>query len=778
MFTPAAGAGGIARQLPDSILLALARDAMDPDTGSGDGAWPRLDLADPAQRRFGDYELLEELGRGGMGVVYRARQPRLDREVALKIIVPGIADTANVVRFLEEARAAARLVHPNIVPVYEVGSIDDVDYFSMPLIEGRSLGALLDAERASGSVVIALMLKLCEAMDYAHRLGLLHLDLKPSNILIDERGEPLIADFGLARHMDENGGVDAQEVSGTPAFMAPEQILIKQYRLTPATDTYALGAILYLCLTAVPPHGRGTADELIRRAAANRIPSPRELDATIARDLDAVCMKCLELQPADRYASVARLADDLRRVRDGHAVSVRAIGLFERTRRWIEREAKIAAALAFAVIALLLGVAGATWQWRQAESAKRQAIEQRDVAKQAERVAESARDRAAIASELGAFLFTHDRNAGDGQDPAHRLIAWLNQRLPGDESAQADVLTAFGNDVHGFDRRRFDELMSSVVEVLGSDYRKSVIAGLANSSNPRRHVHIAMLAWEDARPQGPTPAYRAAMDAALSLDPDDPFTLQVAALFNLPDAEVSLYPEAAPRLVRIAPDNMHHWLLLLTSAENADRTSTLREAARRVRYDDHSRDGLVEFEQEMELSGVSVSPLLARLLRTLSPGERPEVRMASMHAGIVPYTHWDRLSDFCNPANGHVTARSTRAGCLTIGTVMARSQAVALSRMTGVWIVRRLEQDTPLADEMFELRRELVYMRDQYFDLTPEQHRVTPYAVWRDDLRKFGELEASRRGFARLGLSTVPPPDWQAAHPNDLLPPEDRASAQ
>ncbi len=230
-----------------SQLLLLARMAMaDSVAPDGKWRWPTLDFADPQQRRFGDYELLAELGRGGMGVVYRARQLSLDRIVALKFIAAGLSDTHQVARFVGEARAAARLVHPNIVPVYEVGSVGEIHYFSMPLIDGVSLEQRLQQEMATPEL-LRLLLRVCEAVDYAHRLGLLHLDLKPSNVLIDERGEPLIADFGLARHMDDSGAVQAQEVSGTPSFMAPEQILIKQYRLTAATDLYALGALAYRC---------------------------------------------------------------------------------------------------------------------------------------------------------------------------------------------------------------------------------------------------------------------------------------------------------------------------------------------------------------------------------------------------------------------------------------------------------------------------------------------------------------------------------------------------
>ncbi len=348
----------------ESVLLSLARAVAGEPTGTGSPSWPRLDLSDPKQREFGDYELLEEIGRGGMGVVYRARQRSLDREVAIKFIADWFADPTGVARFLAEARAAARLLHPNIVPVHEVGSVEGMHYFSMPLIRGRSLATLLDQGTLSPTDATALLLKLCDAIDYAHRLGLLHLDLKPANVLMDARDEPQVADFGLARHVDEKGGVDAQEVSGTPQFMAPEQILIKQYRLTAATDIYALGAVLYRCLTGVSPHGDGHADDVIRRAAAGRIRPPHELVPKLSRDLDAICMKCLELQPSDRYASVALFADDLRRVRDGFPVSVRPLGLFESLRRWSREEPilpVLKGVLLFVMAALLLTFVSFGW---------------------------------------------------------------------------------------------------------------------------------------------------------------------------------------------------------------------------------------------------------------------------------------------------------------------------------------------------------------------------------------------------------------------------------
>ncbi len=757
----------------EAMLLALARTALASETDAAEAAWPALDLGDPAQRAFGDYELLKELGRGGMGVVYRARQPSLDRDVAIKLIAAGKADGSNVARFLDEARAAARLLHPNIVPVHEFGTHDGVHYFSMPLIRGRSLGQLLEAGPLSSAAATALMLKLCDAMDYAHRLGLLHLDLKPTNILIDDRGEPLIADFGLARHVDAQGGVDAQEVSGTPSFMAPEQILIKQYRLTPATDTYALGAILYWCVTGASPHGQGNADELIRRAAAGRVRPPRDLCTSISRDLAAVCMKCMELQPSDRYAGVAEFADDLRRVRDGLPVSVRRMGLFERTGRWFRREPALASALALGLAAMGIGMAAALEQKRGADAARREALQQRDTAQRVERVAASERDRAEVATELGAFLYVRYDDT-DSRDVGLRLIEWLGRRLPGDEQAQSEALSAFADHVDFFGRKRMHELSFSIVEALGSEYRAQVIAALAAGSDPNRHLYSAMLAWADETPPTASPAYRKFMDAALALQPDDLMTLQVAAALVPPGAAQSPYPEAARRLVELEPGNMFHWLLLHAAPDSTDPADALREAAKRTWFDDYVREGYATYRHAIATSGAKAPPLLAGPLRVLTPGGRSEDRIAKLHAQIIPETAWYRIDDYCNPAN--IPTAAARADCVAVGTMMARSPVGLRSRMIGAAVVRRLRPGTALAQEMYELRRDYVYTKERGWKLTRAQRAAASQITWFEDERLFGELAATQRYLERLGIPGKPPPGWMPDDRDDLLLPEDRAA--
>ncbi len=769
-------AAGVVLSTPgpsEAMLLALARTALASEAEVTGAAWPALDLDDPAQCAFGEYELLEELGRGGMGVVYRARQPSLDRDVAIKLIAAGKADGLNVARFRDEARAAARLFHPNIVPVHEFGTHDGVHYFSMPLISGRSLGQLLEAGPLSSSAAIALLLKLCDAMDYAHRLGLLHLDLKPSNILIDSRGEPLIADFGLARHVDAQGGVDAQEVSGTPSFMAPEQILIKQYRLTPATDTYSLGAILYWCVTGASPHGEGTPDELIRRAAAGRISPPRDLSSSISRDLAAVCMKCMELQPSDRYAGVSEFADELRRIRDGLPVSVRRMGWFERSGRWLRREPALASALALALAALGIGMAATLWQMRGAETARREALQQRDTAQRAERTATSERDRAEVATELGAFLYVRYDDT-DSRNVGLRLIEWLGRRLPGDEQAQGEALSAFANHVDSFGRKRMLELSFSIVEALGADYRAQVIAALGAGSDPNRHLYSAMLAWADETPPTASPAYRKFMDAALSLQPDDPMTLQVAAALVPSGAVQSPYPEAARRLVQLEPDNMFHWLLLHAAPDNPEPADALREAAKRTWFDDYVSEGHSAYRQAIATSGVAAPTLLAGPLRFLAPGVRSEDWIARMHAQIIAESVRFPIDDYCKPENGNISTASARADCVAIGTVMARSPVGLRSRMIGAAIVRRLSQGTTLAHEMFALRRDFVYVKERMWKLTRAQRAAASQHPMFEDHRRYGELAAMQRYLERLGIPGKPPPDWKPDAPDDLLLPEHR----
>jgi len=735
----------------DSILVHLARAALAPGTSGGVAAWPRLDLADPRQREFGDYELIEELGRGGMGVVYRARQKSLERDVAIKFIADWFADSSNVTRFLAEARAAARLLHPNIVPVHEVGSVEGVHYFSMPLIEGRSLESLLDDGALSTDAMIRLLLKLCEAIDYAHHFGLLHLDLKPANVLIDPRGEPQIADFGLARHMDDRGGVDAQEVSGTPSFMAPEQILIKQYRLTRATDIYALGAIMYLCLTDHSPHGEGAADDVIRRAAAGRIRPPRELNAKIPRDLDAICMKCLELQPGDRYKSAAELADDLRRVRDGLPVSVRRIGFVERVQRWGRREPKFAAAVSIAVLALLIGAAATTWQWKHASAE---------------------RDRATIASEIGAHLFAYK---GDEDKRTEDLLAWLRKRLPGDESQQADALTAFTASVKGQSADAAATLASKIVWVLGSDYRRQTIRALEAASDPYRHLYTALLIFNDTSNSKSHDEFAAAVKNALAEHPNDPLLWQIAAVYCSDTGKESHCPpqaESARQLVRLNGANMYSWMLLAMLSDDAqEKNEALHEAAQRSQINDYLDATYAAYAKAFETAAVPAPPLIAGPMRIVAPNDRAESGIAWQEAAQFAIPPYPRLIDQCGTRTGAapVTDPQVVADCLAVGQAMTYSKGGLITQMIGVAMVTALAKGKPEADAASQRRKLYTYLDDVVGKLSIDKQMSYPYSRLLHDNATDGEMAALQNRARFFGLPDQPPADWKPDDPIVLL---------
>jgi eukaryotic-like serine/threonine-protein kinase len=276
--------------------------------------------------RIGDCDLLEELGRGGMGVVYRARQCGLDRIVALKILRDAkVASTIDLARFRAEASSAAGLDHPHIVPVYAVGDHEGLPYFIMRLIEGQSLSRRLAEGPIPPRDAAALLAPIARAVDYAHRRGVLHRDLKPSNILVDRDGMPHVADFGLAKRLDVDLDLTSSgAIVGTPGYMAPEQVNMGRGQIGPASDVYSLGAVLYQMLTGRPPFQAATALDTVFLVLEQDPLPPRLLNPRVDRDLEIISLKCLQ-KPADlRYSTAAALASDLEAYLAGEPISARS----------------------------------------------------------------------------------------------------------------------------------------------------------------------------------------------------------------------------------------------------------------------------------------------------------------------------------------------------------------------------------------------------------------------------------------------------------------------
>ncbi len=314
----------------------------------GAGDLSTVSLAKVMLGELSDYELLEEAGRGGQGVVFRARQKSLNRTVALKVIGLGWwATKAHIKRFRVEAEAAASLDHPCIVPIYEIGECEGACYFSMKFVEGGQLDEVVEREPISIRRSIELVAKLARTVHYAHEHGVLHRDIKPGNILLDAQGEPLLTDFGLARLVESDSTLTRTlEVMGTPAYMAPEQAAGETKKLTKATDIYGLGAVLYRLLTGHPPFLGGTSYETIRLLLETEPRQPRLWNPKIDRELSTICLKCLEKDPQKRYSSALVLAEDLEHWLKHEPIQAKRSGFFTHARKWLRRKPAIAALIA------------------------------------------------------------------------------------------------------------------------------------------------------------------------------------------------------------------------------------------------------------------------------------------------------------------------------------------------------------------------------------------------------------------------------------------------
>src|SRR5947208_3414419 len=335
-------------------LNCLLHRCLGADSGNAETlheALNKVDIPD-ADWRIGNYQILEEIGRGGMGVIYRARQRHARRIVALKRIRRYQADSQEtLVRFRREAEAAASLDHPNILPIYEVSESEDgLPFFSMKFAAGGSLLDAAPALRNEPRRSVALMAKVTRAVQYAHLQGILHRDLKPGNILLDARGEPLVSDFGLAKWLDTSSDLTRTlTIFGTPGYIAPEQAKRSAANLTPTADVYSLGAILFDLFTGRPPFLGEHALAVIQQASEKPAPKLRSLVPALDRNLETICARCLEREPQARYRSASDLAVDLERWLEGRPIIARRVSPPVRAWRWAKRNPKLAAATAAAV---------------------------------------------------------------------------------------------------------------------------------------------------------------------------------------------------------------------------------------------------------------------------------------------------------------------------------------------------------------------------------------------------------------------------------------------
>jgi serine/threonine-protein kinase len=508
---------------------------------------PAHDAGAPAGVRlpyFGDYELVEEVARGGMGVVYRAQQKSLNRTVALKVILAGrLAAAADVQRFHSEAEAAANLDHPHIVPIYEIGEHDGQHYFTMKFIEGGSLAQHAARLRHDNPAAARLLATVARAVHHAHQRGLLHRDLKPANILVDSQGQPHLTDFGLARRIAGDPGLTRTGIAvGTPSYMAPEQAAGPRTATTTAADVYSLGAILYELLTGVPPFRAEHPLETLRHVLEREPVQPRSLDARVDRDLETICLKCLEKDPLRRYASALELAEDLERFLRGEPVRARRVGTLERLRQWCRRRPVTAGLSAALILSVAVGSGLILWQWGAAEAHARRAQEERQRAEEAFREAHQAvndfcikvsegpmRDAAGLQPVrrelLQSALNYYDRFLRErGEDPA------LRREMADTYYRMGTITSLLGPKAQAL------EAYHRAVAV----YRDLLAAAPANrelrAALAETHARIAILQQETGRPTAALASYQDAVhryEELLSEQPgNDPLHNGAAAVYS------------------------------------------------------------------------------------------------------------------------------------------------------------------------------------------------------------------------------------------------------
>jgi formylglycine-generating enzyme required for sulfatase activity/tRNA A-37 threonylcarbamoyl transferase component Bud32 len=474
---PAQGSASLAEAhtLPPSWAPEADPDGT-PSAGAAVG--PQLSVA--------GFEVLEELGRGAMGVVYKARQVQLNRLVALKMILAGdYAGEAERRRFRTEAEAVARLRHPNIVQIHEVGEQHGKPFCALELCEGGSLEKKLGGTPLQPREAAGLVETLARAMQAAHAAGIVHRDLKPANVLLATDGTLKITDFGLAKKLDAASGQTASgAILGTPSYMAPEQAGGRSKEVGPAADVYALGAILYECLTGRPPFKAAMAlDTLLLVLGEEPVPV-WQLQPKVPLDLGTICLKCLHKEPARRYASAAALAEDLRRFLTGEPIEARPAGWWERGWKWAKRRPMAAALTLVSGAALLVLLVGGLWFNARLTEQRNAATEQRNEAQKEADKAKKARDF------LVSIFQISERDVQGGNVTARQILADAEQRIPVEfvdqPELRAELVTAIGKVKRGIARRTPQAM---ILEVRGTVQLQSA-TGVHKKAAPQTLVNL------------------------------------------------------------------------------------------------------------------------------------------------------------------------------------------------------------------------------------------------------------------------------------------------
>jgi tetratricopeptide (TPR) repeat protein len=499
------------------------------------------------------YEVLEELGRGGMGIVYKARDTRLNRLVALKRIrAGGHADPEELARFRREAEAVARLQHPHIVQIYEIGECGGLPFFALELLEGGSLEDRLRGTPLPPRPAARLVATVARALHAAHGRGVVHRDLKPANVLMTTEGLPKVADFGLAKQLDAAAGqTQSGVVMGTPPYMAPEQAAGRPSAITPRTDVYALGALLYELLTGRPPFRAATAVETLQQVLSEDAVPPRRLQPRTPHDLDTICLKCLRKEPSKRYASAEALAEDLERYLAGEPVLARPVGPGERALKWVRRRPAAAGLWAALVLLLALGGGFGWWLWQASARRELSAQKTRLVMEQARALLDAgwrAHDLARLAEARAAAdraaAITGGGDAGEAvrQEAAalqQEVAARIVQARQNGELLRALVDIAVPRETKAYQRDEkglvtalpepsVDEQFTAAFRRWGVDVAgepvAQVVTRLKVQPDPVVQDLVAGLdAWALERRRGPRPEaeWRGLLEVARRLDRDD-----------------------------------------------------------------------------------------------------------------------------------------------------------------------------------------------------------------------------------------------------------------